>query len=177
LQKATVTTAEVPIPSPATDLERLFQDYHALVFRTAYRIAGNASDAEDVLQTIFMRLAGRDPLAPPLDQPESYLRRAAINAALDIVRTRGTDASAPRDESLPGCRQPDRHDLRDCLRHALARLAPRDAEVFALRFLEGHSNPEIARMLGMSQVLVAVTVHRTRRRLQKEIRSYWGGKS
>jgi len=176
LQKATVTMAEVPILSPPSELERLFQDHHALVFRTAYRITGNASDAEDVLQTVFLRLAGRDPLAPPLDHTESYLRRAAINVALDIVRTRGVGQSATEDGSLPDCGQRDRHELRDCLRHALARLAPRDAEVFALRFLEGYSNPEIAQMLGMSQVLVAVTVHRTRRRLQKEIRAYWGGK-
>jgi len=176
LQKATVTTAEVQILSPPSELERLFQDHHALVFRTACRITGNASDAEDVLQTVFMRLAGRDPAAPPLDHTESYLRRAAVNAALDVVRTRGKGEVATWDEPLAGSGRLDRHELRDCLRHALAHLAPRDAEVFALRFLEGYGNSEIARMLGMSQILVAVTVHRTRRRLQKEIRSYWGGK-
>lgn len=49
--------------------------------------------------------------------------------------------------------------------------------MFALRFFEGYSNAEIARMLGMSQVHVAVLLHRTRKQLQKEIRSYLGVKS
>jgi len=71
----------------------------------------------------------------------------------------------------------DRSELRDCLRRSLASLNPQAAEIFALRFLEGYSNPEIARMLGVSQVWVAVTVHRARRRLQKQIRSYIGGRS
>jgi len=44
----------------------------------------------------------------------------------------------------------------------------------SLRFLEGFSNPQIARMLGISQVLVAVIVHRTRQQLRKELRPYLG---
>jgi RNA polymerase sigma factor (sigma-70 family) len=57
---------------------------------------------------------------------------------------------------------------------ALAQLKPRSAEIFALRFLEGFGNPEIARMLGISQVLVAVIVHRTRQQLRKELGAYLG---
>ena len=43
---------------------------------------------------------------------------------------------------------------------------------FALRFFEGYGNAEIAEMLGMSRVLVAVTVHRVRARLEKEMREW-----
>jgi DNA-directed RNA polymerase specialized sigma24 family protein len=42
-----------------------------------------------------------------------------------------------------------------------------------LRFLEGFSNPQIAQMLGISQVLVAVIVHRTRQQLRKELLPYF----
>jgi RNA polymerase sigma factor (sigma-70 family) len=49
-------------------------------------------------------------------------------------------------------------------------LPPRTAEMFAMRVFEGYTNPEIAKMLGISQVVVAVTLHRTRRKLQKEMR-------
>jgi len=169
---------KTPLLSPLGGLEQLFRDHHALVFRSAYRITGNASDAEDVLQTVFLRLAGRDPSALPVENQDSYLRRAAINAALDIARRR----ERSREESpdiLPdrGQPEPDRQELRDCLRQALARLAPREAEVFSLRFLEGYSNTEISQMLELSRVSVAVIIHRARRRLQQEIRSYLGGKS
>jgi len=67
--------------------------------------------------------------------------------------------------------------LRECLRRALARLNPREAEIFALRFFEDLSNQEIAKLLGISQIHVAVILHRSRVRLQKEVRSYQGERS
>ena len=170
-------TAEETIPGLIDEVERLFRAHHGLVFRTAYRITGNATDAEDVLQTVFLRLMRRDGSAPPLENCESYLRRAAINTALDVLRARRTAETLPLEDSQPDPSQPDRHELRDCLRRSLASLNPEAAQVFALRFFEGHSNSEIARLLGVSQVRVAVTLHRTRRRLQKEMRSHIGGKS
>lgn len=57
-------TAEETIPGLIDEVERLFRAHHGLVFRTAYRITGNATDAEDVLQTVFLRLMRRDGLLP-----------------------------------------------------------------------------------------------------------------
>jgi len=160
----------------------MFQDHHGLVFRTAYRITGNAADAEDVLQTVFLRMLRRDHASRALERQESYFRRAAINVALDVVRS-GKDArNVPIDDVAPGDLpskkpQTDTRELRDCLRSALARLNPREAEIFAMRFFEDLSNQEIARILGISQIHVAVILHRTRTRLQKELGSYLGERS
>ena len=147
-----------------------------MVFRTAYRIIGNAADAEDVLQTVFLRLLRREPSAGALENAESYLRRAAINAALDVVRARRVACSI----ELPELRSDPRGhmlELRQALARALAQLKPRSAEVFALRFLEGLNNGEIAQMLGISRVLVAVIAHRTRQQLRKELGPYLGDRS
>ena len=73
--------------------------------------------------------------------------------------------------------QADVSDLRQALSRALAQLKPRPAEIFALRFIEGLNNREIAQTLGISQVLVAVIVHRTRQQLRKELRPYLGDRS
>lgn len=163
------------VPGKPAEFSRLFEEYHGMVFRTAYRITGNAADAEDVLQTIFLRLVRRAP-GDVFESEESYLRRAAVNASLDIIRAKQANTAVPLSEATTAGSEANTSDLRDCLRRAFARLTPRSAEVFALRHLEGLSNQQIARMLGISQVLVAVTLHRTRRQLQKEIRSYFGGK-
>jgi RNA polymerase sigma-70 factor (ECF subfamily) len=151
-----------------------------MVFRTAYRITGNAADAEDVLQTVFLRMMRRDHGAQMVDSYESYLRRAAVNAALDIVRS-GRDSRKVPLEDLPPApaargleTASETEEFRAQVRRALGRLPAREAEIFALRFFEERSNQEIARMLGISQVHVAVIVHRTRRQLQKEIGSYLG---
>jgi RNA polymerase sigma-70 factor (ECF subfamily) len=145
-----------------------------MVFRTAYRITGNAADAEDVLQTVFLRLLRRDH-PPVMDSQESYLRRAAVNASLDVMRSGRNTRNVPIDGlDFPGAQETESRELRGQLRKALAHLQPREAEIFALRFFEDRSNQEIAQMLGISQVHVAVILHRTRRQLQNEIRSYLG---
>lgn len=152
------------------------------MFRTAHRITGNAGDAEDVLQTVFLRLLRRSRTADPLENTESYLRRAAINAALDIIRTRQADQTVPLPEEFSGrtASEPARANslgLRQDLARAMSELKPRQAEIFALRFLEGLSNREIAHQLDISQISVAVIVHRTRLQLRKKLRPYLGDRS
>ena len=162
---------EEPTITLTGELARAFDDHHALVFRTAYRITGNAADAEDVLQTIFLRLL-RQQDSNAVHNQESYLRRAAVNTALDLIRSRREDQAAELVDVPSGARDPDAGDLRAALRRALGRLTPKSAEIFALRFLEGVSNQEIARTLGMSRVLVAVSVHRARKQLQRDLNEY-----
>jgi RNA polymerase sigma-70 factor, ECF subfamily len=141
------------------------------VFRTAYRITGNAADAEDVLQTVFLRLLKR-PHSEAVRDQESYLHRAAINAALDLIRSRKEDRAVPLIDVPSVASDHDPGELKAALRRALGRLTPRSAEVFALRFFEGLSNQQIARMLGVSRVLIAVMVHRARQQLRRDLSAY-----
>lgn len=155
----------------------MFRSHHGLVFRTAYRITGNAADAEDVLQTVFLRLVRRTSQSDAMEKEESYLRRAAINASLDVIRSRQSNPTAELVEVPSERRDGDITEIREALGLALSKLQPRAAEIFALRFIEGMSNLEIARMLGISQVLVAVTVYRTRQQLRKQLARYLGDRS
>jgi len=182
--EAQVAAPMQPASSPVADLEQIFRENHAAVFRAAYRITGNAHDAEDALQTVFLRMMKRDPAAEPVDNMPSFLHKAAVNAALDLVRSRQNVRQVPLDEWEPvlaesAHRRPDRlqtsGEIREWLRGALARLNPRIAQMFILRFFEGKDNPEIARLLDTTPGTVAVTLSRTRDRLEKEYRSYLGG--
>jgi len=182
-----LATLRKPTPQPeAAELGRIFEEHHGRVFRAAYRITGNASDAEDVLQNVFLRLARREQAEPaddgspdPATNLEGYLYRAAINSALDLCRSRrrqpavGTDG-AP-EPAASGARPGDELELRGWLRQALGLLSPRQAEMFVLRYVEGYDNREIARLLTTSQAVVAVSLFRARGRLRKEIRSLAGG--
>lgn len=180
-------TAKSVMPDEASaggaELEKLadlFRDYHKAIFRVAYRITGSPSDAEDVLQTVFLRLTpNRRDLSP---NPEGYLHRAAVNASLDLIRRRRranfvaldvvdfdegkTLSAATPEDALADA------ELRELIRHAVAKLEGRAATAFALRYLEGYDNGRIAEILGTSQMVVAVTLHRARTRLRKEIGSY-----
>jgi RNA polymerase sigma-70 factor (ECF subfamily) len=174
------------IPPPAPELEQIYRDHHRRVLNAAYRVTGNAQDAEDVLQTVFMRLVRREGGSPLSDSPGSYLHRAAINAALDIVRSRVAARTSPLEEveaalSASASESPDRiHDageIRGEILQALARMSPKAAEVFVLRYFEGYGNHEIARMLGASRSTINVILHRTRQRLREEIASRAGEES
>ena len=162
------------------ELAGLFRDYHKTIFRIAYRITGSRSDAEDVLQTIFLRLTpNRRDLSP---NPEGYLHRAAVNASLDLLRSRTRANSVSLDvidfnqNSKFSVASPEDDfadtELRELIRHAVAKLEGRAATAFALRYFEGYDNNRIAQILGTSQMVVAVTLHRARTRLRKEIGNY-----
>jgi RNA polymerase sigma-70 factor (ECF subfamily) len=153
------------------------------VYRAAYRITGNAMDAEDVLQTVFTRLLRREEQPDLSESAGSYLHRAAVNAALDLMRRRKrsrrvdleevgddlVDTTDPGPERAHGSRE-----LKTRLREAMSRLSPRQAEIFTLRYLEGMGNLEIAKLIGASQTSIAVLLHRARHRLQKELGSLQG---
>jgi RNA polymerase sigma-70 factor (ECF subfamily) len=165
------------------DLERLFREHSALVFRSAYRVTGRTDDAEDVLQTVFLRLARQGSSLDLLPTPRAYLHRAAINAALDVVRVRKRKPSIPLEEiELPGMQltasdQESRLEIRRVIQSAISSLNGRAAEIFTLKYLEGYENAEIAEMLGISPLVLPVLLHRARARVRNEIRVHLGGKS
>jgi RNA polymerase sigma-70 factor (ECF subfamily) len=175
--------AEMPVQISTLELEKLFREHHALVFRAAYRIAGNANDAEDVLQTVFLRILRRPPDADAVDHVKTYLYRAAVNAALDLIKSRQAARNIPLEDvemkltdnpSQAADRAVDSGEIREWLRRAVGRLSPNAAEIFTLRFFEGKANPEIAEMLGTTQNTVAVTLSRARERIQREFKAYRG---
>jgi RNA polymerase sigma-70 factor (ECF subfamily) len=171
-------------------LESCWNDHAETIFRTAYRVTGSSADAEDVLQTVFLRLVRRARQRHgdvDLDdrQAGGYLRRSAVNAALDIVRSRQRAGWVPLEPATTRATDfhglapdPERdranRELRANLRLAIARLSPRAAEIFALRYFEDLPNREIAKLMGISQSLVAVLLHRTRARLRKELATLQG---
>ena len=104
--KALMAAPTEPAELSVKDLERIFRENHAMVFRAAYRITGNANDAEDVLQTVFLRMVKRDTGAEPVGNMPSFLHRSAVNAALDLVRARQNIRHIPLDELEPVLAEP-----------------------------------------------------------------------
>lgn len=167
-----------PVPNPPDQLEGLFQEHADKIIRVAYRITGSLGDAEDVLQTVFLRLARRKGDVGVLPNAWSYLHRAAINGALDLVRRRkwasavhleGSSAQLIESPSPgPEAQHRDR-ELQGLIRRAVAALGSKTAEMFVLRYFEGFGNREIAQMMGTSPMVVAVVLHRARRQVRQEI--------
>ena len=177
-----LVTDDVTEVNAEGELGTLFRNHYKGMYRVAYRITGSQSDAEDVLQNVFVRLTpgwGSRDLSP---NPRGFLYRSAINASLDVLRRRKRAGSVSLDvidfDQTPKLSVASPEDdlvdmeLRDLVRDAVAKLEGRAATAFVLRYYEGYDNRHIAEILGTSQLVVAVTLHRARTRLRKEIGNY-----
>lgn len=143
----------------------LYQKHSATVFRTALRVTGNAADAEDVLQTVFMRMLNPGVALEISFQAENYLRRAATNAAIDVIRKKASAKELPIDNGPERTTPAADALMKESVRRALARLDPEDAELFTLRNLDGFTYDELAEMFNIERGTVASRLHRIRQDL------------
>jgi RNA polymerase sigma-70 factor (ECF subfamily) len=147
----------------------LYERHYEAVFRAALRVTGNPADAEDVLQTVFLRVLARGGDVEDVVLPAAYFRRAAVNAAVDVLRRRELHAESAYDDRVPHAAVQPPGLLKERLRRAIASLEREDATLFLLRHVEGLSNEELAAMFRLEKNNVAVRLHRIRHRLQAEM--------
>ena len=79
----------------------VYERHYEAVFRAALRVIGNPADAEDVLQTVFLRLLSQSEQEEAAGRPAAYFRRAAVNAAVDLLRRRTVHAETAYDDRAP----------------------------------------------------------------------------
>jgi RNA polymerase sigma-70 factor (ECF subfamily) len=165
----------------AQEFEEIFEENYTLVYRTAYGVTGRAEDAEDVVQTIFLRLLQREHPRDLLKNPKGYLYRAAVNLSLTIVQRRRRRALTEESEdlaaSIPARASSRAEELHRKLYEAIAQLQPKAADILILRYLHNYSDAEIAKLLATSRGVIAVTLYRSRARLRKLLNASLGEES
>ena len=147
----------------------VYERHYEAVFRAALRVTGSPADAEDVLQTVFLRVLSQREHDDAAVRPAAYFRRAAVNAAVDLLRRRVVRAETGYDDHAPHAAVEPALLLKEQLRRAIATLDGDDAALFLLRYVEGLSNQELAEEFALEKNNVAVRLHRIRMRLQAEI--------
>jgi RNA polymerase sigma-70 factor (ECF subfamily) len=156
------------------DVEDLFHQHHELVYRTAYSILNNASDAEDVVQTLFLRLVRRQLPPDVRTNVAGYFYRAAVNQSLDVLRSRRRSELVgnlePLDVAAGAEESPFAERLHLHLEAALAALRPEAVQILVLRYTHNWSDKQIAALLGVSRVTIAVRLLRARARLRTLMR-------
>ena len=160
---------EMTSPPVSAGFAELYERHHEAVFRAALRVTGTRADAEDVLQTVFLRVLSRGDANEAAVRPAAYFRRAAVNAAVDLLRRRAVHGETAYDDQAPHAAVEPAALLKEQLRRALAALEREDATLFLLRYVEGLSNQELADEFQLEKNNVAVRLHRIRLRLQAEM--------
>jgi RNA polymerase sigma-70 factor (sigma-E family) len=158
-----------------TAFERFVDESSEALLRTAYLIASDVAEAEDLVQECLMVVARRWPRVHRMDHPHAYARRVLVNLALDGSARRSRRRSELGIEDTSAIdRVPDAAsdralrtvDVRAELLQALATLPPRQRAVLVLRYFEDLPEAQVAELLGCSVGTVKSTASRGLARLQ-----------
>ena len=155
-----------PMDNRSDELRALYKEHWQEVFAAAYRVTGNAADAEDVLQTVFLRLVSKGSVPDEARSPKAYLHRSAVNASIDILRRR-RDTAQPEAADHLTTNEP--HLDRERVRRAMAELDPEDAQLFVLCYLEGRTYEELAEMMSTERGTIASRLFRIRAELRERL--------
>ncbi|MDX2149345.1 MAG: RNA polymerase sigma factor [Bryobacteraceae bacterium] len=151
----------------------LVERYGRAVFRLAFRITGNESDAEDVVQEAFLRAYKQLHRYESRSAFGTWLYRIASNYALDLLRSRKRhdDQELVPEERAATDPAPDRlvyaGQLQERLDAVMAELSPQERTAFVLRHLEGQSIEEIGAVLGLGVSATKNSIFRAVQKLRR----------
>ena len=161
----------------AREFKQRFMPHHRLLYRVAYQLTGNAQDAEDLLQDLYLKLwQERDDL-PDEAMKQAYLATMIRNLFIDQRRLKHVDASAElkNEDGPPDERSLDRQiDARDEVRQMeglISELSERDAKIIQMHLVDDCSYEEIERDTGLSQGNIRIIVMRTKKKLKQQFQN------
>lgn len=143
------------------------------ITRYAYRLLGDAAEAEDVTQETFLRLWRQARRWKPRARLSTWLYRVAHNLCVDRLRVRKTraDAQPERPEGpLDAGELLERREVSSAVAQALDELPERQRAAIALTHYEGLRNYEAAEVLEVSVEALESLLARARRQLRKRLR-------
>ncbi len=176
--------------------DQIMRRYNQRLFRLAVSIAGEPSEAEDILQESYVRAFYKLSSYSGEGELGAWLARIVRNEAIDRLRTRGSrkrhitlEADLYSDEDAPGLAgraqaeeisfspeiAAERADMKRILEDAISTLPMQFRTVFMLREVEGLSVEETAEYLGIPAATVKTRDHRARALLRAQLSEQMDG--
>lgn len=149
------------------------------MFAFSYRLLGNGSDAEDVVQDAMTNLIYSIRRAQPQCAPDMYLMRIVRNSCMDVLRRREADrrkigvvAGHTNSEANPSELLEQHESLvawKERLRQAFLSLSFTDRTVIVLKHILGYANSACAEILSVSRNAFDVRLHRALKSLKEQV--------
>ena len=166
--------AMIDSPEEKLKFEIIYERYKGLMFYTANSVLGDTRDSEDIVHDAFLLIIK---IIDDIDDPNSPQTRCLIvtiaeNKAIDLYRKRKSKTVVPFEEEYIGVPEQsmiDQVEENDRLVKAIALLPGKYREVLLLKYARGYSMDEIAMILSMSKENVKKTIHRARKKLEKQL--------
>ena len=140
---------------PGLDIERLYDEHAQALYAFLLNLTRDEADTRDLLQEVFVKLARNQKLLAGVREQRAFLIRLVHNAAIDLMRRRGTrertrDNFAAWSSPFAPADDPDEETFRNQLAAALAELPPDQRAVAHLKLWEGMTFERIAEALELS---------------------------
>lgn len=148
--------------------ERLANTYADAILRLSYAYLKNTQDAQDVCQTVFLKLLERAPAFAGPDHEKAWIIRTTVNTCKDLLKSHWRKTTAPM-EAAAAVPAPEAED--GSLLAAVNLLPPKYRLVIYLYYFEGYSAQEIARLLGCPRTTVSTQLRRGREQLKPLLES------
>ena len=142
------------------DIKELFHRYRDDVYRLALSYTRCPQEAEDVCQTVFLKLIEKE--TPEPGKERAWLMQVTVNQCRSLLRSAWWKRQIPLEEVLCSGEMPDRS-----VYLAVMTLKPKDRVVVYLHYYEGYSTGEIAALLKLSTTAVTTRLSRAREQLRK----------
>jgi RNA polymerase sigma-70 factor (ECF subfamily) len=157
-----------------TAFEEIYRVHSGRLYNVAFRMLGNPTDAEDLLQEIFLAAHRKLETFRGDSALGTWLYRLAVNLCLDYLRSRTGRASQVTDlleddNLLPDTSSrglADRAVTRMDLERALTHLPEGCRMAFVLQDIEGLEHSEVAKAMGIAEGTSKSQVHKARLRLR-----------
>ena len=158
----------------AQEFKQRFMPHYKLLYRVAYHLTGNAQDAEDLLQDMYLKLWQKRDDLPNEAMKEAYLVTMMRRLFIDQRRLKHIDASAELKEELspPDERSLDHQmetkDEAQQMEGLISELPERDGKIIRMHLIEDRSYEEIEQDTGLSQGNIRIIVMRTKQKLKQQ---------
>ena len=148
------------------EIARLFDEYADDVYRLALSYLHNRQDAEDVCQTVFLRLM-RYKKQLDAGKEKTWLLTCAANACKDHLKSFWRKHVVALDDTMTFRDEGER-----ALWDAVDSLSPMYRAAVHLYYYEGYTQDEIAAILGISRTAVQTRMSRARAQLKEVLKEY-----
>ncbi|MBI2688919.1 MAG: RNA polymerase sigma factor [Acidobacteria bacterium] len=171
------------IAGDANAFELLVERHSRGVFRLAYRITGNETDAEEVVQEAFLRAFREIRRYESRASFSTWVGTIAANFALDVVRKRKRFVSSDEEESTvpvavseaPGPdREANSRRIGELIASTMTQLSLQERTAFTLRHYEGMAIETISRELGLSENATKQSIFRAVQKLRRVLGPWVG---
>lgn len=148
----------------------LVDRYQTVLYNLALRMVKNVQDAEDIVQTVFVKAYEKLDRYDPAHKFFSWIYRMTVNESINLLKQRRSHATLDLSHPAPDPGPAERNDRRDVSERvgiALLDLTPEDRAIIILKHIQGFSYDEIAFVFEIPEKTVKSRLYTARQRLRE----------